>query len=89
MSLVCTVNGVENLNRSLTRQWSKGNKLICYNGHPRDPMKYTEILLNGNQFKLQINNVTDSDLNCIYQCRYSFKTETKQLGISSDNFECK
>lgn len=89
MSLVCTVNGVENLNRSLTRQWSKGHELICYNGHPRDPLKYEEILINGNQFKLQINNVTDSDLNCKYQCRYSFKTETKKLGISSDNFECK
>lgn len=87
INLVCTVYGVDNLNSSWTRQWSKSNELICYNGHPKDPLKYREILLNGNQFKLQINNVTDSDLNCKYQCRYSFKTETKKLGISSDNFE--
>lgn len=87
LSLICTVAGVDTLNGGLIRQWTKGPELICYNGHPINPNKYTELLKNGNQFELQINNVTESDLRCKYQCRYSFDTQTKGIEISKHNFE--
>ncbi|XP_076087588.1 uncharacterized protein LOC143058010 [Mytilus galloprovincialis] len=87
LSLICTVSGVNNIDGGLIRQWTKGPELICYNGHPINSDKYTEILKNGNQFELQINNVTESDLRCKYQCRYSFDTQTKGIEISKHNFE--
>ncbi|VDI35563.1 Hypothetical predicted protein, partial [Mytilus galloprovincialis] len=87
IDIICTVKGIANINRKLTRQWSKGPDLICYNGHPIDPFKYTEILTNGNQFKLQINNVSESDFNCKYQCRYGFEARAKSIQSSKNNFE--
>ncbi|XP_052079785.1 uncharacterized protein LOC127717945 [Mytilus californianus] len=87
LSLVCTVADVDIIDQGLIRQWTKGPELICYNGHPIDPIKYSEIVTNDNQFKLQINNVTESDLQCNYQCRYSFETQTKKIEISRHNFE--
>lgn len=89
LSLICTVAGVNAINGGLIRQWTKGPELICYNGHPINPDKYNEILKNGNQFELQIYNVSESDLRCKYQCRYSFDTHTKGIQISKHNFECK
>ncbi|XP_071148628.1 uncharacterized protein [Mytilus edulis] len=87
LSLACTVGDVNIIDQGLIRQWTKGPELICYNGHPIDPLKYSEIVTKDNQFKLQINNVTDSDLQCNYQCRYSFETQTKKIEISRHNFE--
>ncbi|XP_071148494.1 uncharacterized protein [Mytilus edulis] len=87
LSLLCTVTGVDSINGGLIRQWTKGSELICCNGHPINPEKYREVKLNGNQFELKINNVTESDLLCKYQCRYGFDTHTKKLEISEHNFE--
>lgn len=87
--ITCTVHGIDIINSNLTRQWSKGPELICYNGHPIDSIKYLEILTSGNQFKLQIKNITESDVNYKYQCRYGFDSQTKNIQASKDNFECK
>lgn len=85
--IICTVEGIANINSKLTRQWSKGPDLICYNGQSIDSSKYKEILTHGNQFKLQIKNVSESDLDCQYQCRYGFETQAKML-LSKNYLEC-
>ncbi|XP_052079797.1 uncharacterized protein LOC127717957 isoform X2 [Mytilus californianus] len=87
INITCTVHGIDNINNKLTRQWSKGPDLICYNGHPIDSSKYTETLPSGNQFILQIRNVTESDVNCKYQCRYGFEAQAKSIQFSKENFE--
>ncbi|CAC5380203.1 unnamed protein product [Mytilus coruscus] len=87
MNITCTVHGIDSINSKLTRQWSKGPDLICYNGHPIDSNKYTEILTTGNQFKLQVKNVSESDLNCKYQCRYGFEAHAKNIQLSKDKYE--
>ncbi|XP_071148151.1 uncharacterized protein [Mytilus edulis] len=87
INITCTVKGIDKINSKLTRQWSKGPDLICYNGHPIDPSKYTEILTHGNQFKLQIKNVSELDFNCKYQCRYGFEARAKSIQSSKNNFE--
>lgn len=89
MTLICTINNLVTLNKGLIRQWSKGSELICFNGHPIDSQKYKEIVTEGNQFKLQINNLTELDLNCKYKCRYSFETQTQDIDISKISFERK
>lgn len=89
LSLLCTVDGIYSINGGLIRQWTKGSELICFNGHPINLDKYREIQQNGNIFELKIYNVTESDLQCKYQCRYGFDTQTKKLEISEKNFECK
>lgn len=81
--LICTVTDVDAIDVALIRQWTKGPDLICYNGHPINRYKYREVIKNGNQIELQINNVTDSDLRCKYQCRYSFETQTKRIHLSA------
>lgn len=81
--LVCTITDVDVIDDALIRQWTKGPELICYNGHPINRYKYKEVIKNGNQIELQINNVTDSDLRCKYQCRYSFETQTKGIHLSA------
>lgn len=88
INLTCTVNGVISINQGVTRQWSKGSNLVCHNGKSTNPLKYKEYI-SGNQFKLEIKNITESDLNCKYQCRYNFNTYTRTLDIHTDNFECK
>lgn len=89
--LTCTVHGISKINTEVTRQFAKGNNgvLLCYNGHIKQKGKYKEILSNGNKFSLMINNVTESDVNSIYQCRYSFSTVKQMIGINEMNFECK
>ncbi|CAC5400625.1 unnamed protein product [Mytilus coruscus] len=87
LSLLCTVDGIDSINGGLIRQWTKGSELICFNGHPINPDKYREIQQNGNQFELKIYNISESDLQCKYQCRYGFDTQTKKLEISEHNFE--
>lgn len=42
-----------------------------------------------NEFSLMIINVTESDLNSIYQCRYEFSTVKQMIRINEMNFECK
>ncbi|CAC5380198.1 unnamed protein product [Mytilus coruscus] len=87
INITCTVHGIDIINSNLTRQWSKGPDLICYNGHPIDSSKYTEVLTSGNQFKLQIKNISESDVNYKYQCRYGFEAQAKNIESSKDNFE--
>ncbi|XP_052103129.1 uncharacterized protein LOC127736614 [Mytilus californianus] len=87
INITCTVHGIDNINDKLTRQWSKGPDLICYNGHPIDSSKYTETLPYGNQFILHIRNVTESDVNCKYQCRYGFEAQAKSIQSSKDDLE--
>lgn len=91
MILKCTVNGISKINTDETRQFAKGNNgdLLCYNGHIKQKEKYQEILSEGNTFKLKINNVTESDVNSIYQCRYEFSTVKQMIRIDEMNFECK
>ncbi|VDI71939.1 Hypothetical predicted protein, partial [Mytilus galloprovincialis] len=87
ISIECTVHGIDTINVKLTRQWSKGPDLICYNGHPIDSDKYTETLSYGNQFILHIRNVTESDVNCKYQCRYGFESNAKSIKSTKEHFE--
>ncbi|CAC5412731.1 unnamed protein product [Mytilus coruscus] len=86
INITCTVHGIDIINSNLTRQWSKGPDLICYNGISVDSSKYIEFLTSGNQFKLQIKNVSESDLDSQYQCRYGFETQQKML-LSKNYFE--
>lgn len=88
INITCTVHGIQIINRKLTRQWSKGPDLICYNGHSIDSNKYTEISTTGNQFKLHIRNVSESDFNSKYQCRYGFEAHAENIRLTKDNFEC-
>lgn len=87
--LTCTVYGISKINPDVTRQFAKGNNglLLCYNGHIKQKEKYKEIVSNGNTFSLMINNVTESDVNSIYQCRYRFSTVKQMIGINEMNFE--
>lgn len=89
MTLICTIDNLVTINKGLIRQWSKGSELLCFNGNPIDSEKYIESVTDGNQFKLQINNLTESDLNGKYKCRYSFETQTKDVDLLEINFECK
>lgn len=79
---------VEVIDTRETRQWYQGPSLVCYNGMPTNPLKYMESLYK-NKFKLLIYNVTEADLNCDYQCLYSFDVYSKTLNITEENFECK
>lgn len=90
LKLSCTVHGISNININITRQFAKGNDgdLLSYNGHITHTRKYEEILSEGNIFSLMINNVTESDVNCIYKCRYEFSTDKQMIGINKTNFEC-
>ncbi|VDI81618.1 Hypothetical predicted protein [Mytilus galloprovincialis] len=87
--LICTVHGIAKINPDVTRQFAKGSNgdLLCYNGHITQTSKYEEILSDGNKFGLMINNVTESDVNSIYQCRYRFSTVKQMIGINEMNFE--
>lgn len=85
INLTCTVHGVKSIDNGVIRQWSKGLELVCYNGNPTNTWKYKEYI-SGNQFKLQIRNITEADLNSKYQCRYQFAIKTKTL---DEYFECK
>ncbi|XP_076089072.1 uncharacterized protein LOC143059455 [Mytilus galloprovincialis] len=87
ISIACTVHGIDNINVKLTRQWSKGPDLICYNGHPIDSAKYKETLQSGNQFILHIRNVTEADVNYKYQCRYGFESHAKSIKSTKEHFE--
>lgn len=84
--LVCTVHEEEFINPTETRKWFKGSNLASYNGQTTNPLKYKESL-NRNKFKLHIYNVTEADLNCEYQCLYSFETYSQILRITLGNFE--
>ncbi|XP_052063310.1 uncharacterized protein LOC127702979 [Mytilus californianus] len=87
--LTCTVHGISKINPDVTRQFAKGSNgdLLCYNGHITQTKKYEEILSDGNEFRLRIKNVTESDVNSIYQCRYRFFTVKQMIGINEMNFE--
>ncbi|XP_063418434.1 uncharacterized protein LOC134701233 [Mytilus trossulus] len=79
--LTCRVHGIPAIDRKTTRQWSMGDddKLLCYNGQINNPKKYEESVLLGNEFGLTIFNVTESDLNVVYQCRYGFDAASKLI----------
>lgn len=82
--LTCTVNGINTIDRDVTRQWSMGNedKLLSYNGRINDFRKYKETILHGNAFSLKIVNVREHDVNVTYRCRYGFDTATHFIKIS-------
>ncbi|VDI82743.1 Hypothetical predicted protein, partial [Mytilus galloprovincialis] len=77
--LTCTVDGIRTIDITTTRQWSMGenDELLCYNGRINNLRKYEEEILQGNKFSLKIFNVTESDLNEVYQCRYGFDAASK------------
>ncbi|CAC5383267.1 unnamed protein product [Mytilus coruscus] len=89
INLTCTVHGIDEIDNKLTRQWSKGLDIISYNGHSTIADKYNEILTSWNQFKMEIYNVSESDVNCNYKCRYGFESHVKRIQLSRNNFECK
>lgn len=82
--LTCTVNGINTIDRDVTRQWSMGNedKLLSYNGRINNYRKYKETIIHGNAFSLKIVNVTEQDVNVTYRCRYGFDTATHFIKIS-------
>ncbi|XP_063412223.1 uncharacterized protein LOC134695017 [Mytilus trossulus] len=79
--LTCTVHGIQTINNTTTRQWSMGDddKLLCYNGRINNLRKYKEKVLPGNEFSLTVFNITKSDLNVVYQCRYGFDAASKLI----------
>lgn len=91
MILTCAVRGISKINTNATRQFAKGNNgdLLCFNGYITQTRKYEEILSEGNTFSLKINNVTELDVNTIYQCRYKFSTVKQMIRTNEMNFECK
>ncbi|XP_052079915.1 uncharacterized protein LOC127718053 isoform X2 [Mytilus californianus] len=85
--LTCRVHGIQIIDITTTRQWSMGDddKLLCYNGRINDLRKYKEKVLPGNEFSLTILNVTESDLNAVYQCRYGFNAASKFVEADEPN----
>ncbi|CAG2197433.1 unnamed protein product [Mytilus edulis] len=79
--LTCTVHGIRTIDITTTRQWSMGenDELLCYNGRINNVRKYEENIMQGNKFSLTIFNVTESDLNEVYQCRYGFDAASKLI----------
>ncbi|XP_052079917.1 uncharacterized protein LOC127718053 isoform X3 [Mytilus californianus] len=79
--LTCTVHGIQTIDITTTRQWSMGDddKLLCYNGRINNLRKYKEKVLPRYEFSLTIFNVTESDLNVVYQCRYGFDAASKLI----------
>lgn len=89
--LTCTVHGIQTIDRKTTRQWSKGDddELICYNGRINNLRKYDEKILFGNEFCLTIFNITEADLNIVYQCRYGFDVASKLIEVDKPKSFCK
>ncbi|XP_052079924.1 uncharacterized protein LOC127718063 [Mytilus californianus] len=55
------------------------DELLCYNGRINNIKKYEEKVLQTNEFSLKIFNITESDLNIVYQCRYGFYAASKLI----------
>ena len=74
-----------------SRQWIGGedNGLLCFNGVVSDPYKYKEIQEESNTYVLQISNITESDLECPYACRYGFKSDQIILSINITDIDFK
>lgn len=89
--LTCTVDGVKKIDKQTTRQWSMGEKdeLLCYNGRINNIKKYEEKVLQTNEFSLTIFNVTESDLNIVYQCRYGFDKARTLIEAEESKTFCK
>lgn len=87
INLTCTVDDKESF--GYARQWSKEHHIICFNGFTIDTAKYKEIQTSENQFTLQIRNVSASDVNSMYQCRFGFKESSTTTSTLKDHFECK
>ena len=74
------------------RQWYGGpkKKLLLYNNGSVDATKYEDRTnLPSTEFSLVIKNYTESDLNVNYACSCGFKSYTKRLDLSNNNFICK
>ncbi|CAC5386362.1 unnamed protein product [Mytilus coruscus] len=86
--LTCTVYGIEKVDPEVTRQFAKGSDgdLLSFNGQITKKEKYAEQLSTGNKFSLLITNVTKSDINCIYQCRYGFDYVKKFIEINETKY---
>ncbi|CAC5420515.1 unnamed protein product [Mytilus coruscus] len=86
--LTCTVHGIQTIDSKSTRQWSMGDddELLCYNGRINNLKKYEENIFPGNEFSLTIFNVTESDLNVVYQCRYGFDAASKLIEADEPDF---
>jgi len=69
------------------RQWYSGQKHLLYNGVPIDATKYEDRTnVSSTEFSLVIKNYTESDLNINYTCSCGFKSYTRRLGLSDNNF---
>ncbi|XP_076088736.1 uncharacterized protein LOC143059134 [Mytilus galloprovincialis] len=81
ITLTCTLHGIQAIDRKITRQWSMGDddKLLCYNGRIHNRRKYEEKILSVKEFSLTIFNLTESDLNVVYLCRYGFDAASKLI----------
>lgn len=89
--LTCIVHGKKTIDNEETRQWSKGyeDELLCYNGRIHNSKKYEEKVLQGNKFSLKILNVTEEDVNVVYQCRYGFDAANKFIEKDDHDRFCK
>ena len=68
------------------RQWYSGQKHFLYNGVSKDATKYDRTNLSSTEFSLVIKNYNVSDININYTCSCGFKSYTKRLGLSDNNF---
>jgi hypothetical protein len=69
------------------RQWYSGKKRLLYNDASVDATKYEDRTdVASTEFSLVIKNYTESDLNINYTCSCGFKSYTKRLGLSDNNF---
>ena len=69
------------------RQWYSVQKRLLYNDVSLDATKYENrknVL--STEFSLVIKHYTESDLNINYACSCGFKSYTKRLGLSDNNF---
>ncbi|CAC5420526.1 unnamed protein product [Mytilus coruscus] len=89
--LTCTVGGIKTIDIKTMRQWSMGDddELLCYNGRINNIKKYAEKVFPTNEFSLTIFNVTESDLNVVYQCRYGFDAASKLIETDEPQIFCK
>ena len=71
------------------RQWYGGHKdrLLLYNNASLDATQYEDRTnLSSTEFSLVIKHYTESDLNMNYTCSCGFRSYTKRLGLSDNNF---
>lgn len=70
------------------RIWKGGKSsgLLSFEGVSTNPEKYHEDQLSDAKYQLTINNVTEDDINCLYGCRFGFKSAEVYVNADKYNF---